>query len=117
MLLGVLERSVSFRSPRRVSLSLTVRNAQGSQQPHITEDGHLLHGDAALQSLLQGESARCPCSRSVEGLLSCTQQLKSTALCKNLIKGIGAADLAPFSTYPIAHRVSSRSEAVLPTSR
>ncbi|ORY90126.1 hypothetical protein BCR35DRAFT_299671 [Leucosporidium creatinivorum] len=33
-------------------------------------------------------------------------KLKSTALCKNLIKGIGAADLAPFGAYPVAHRVS-----------
>lgn len=33
-------------------------------------------------------------------------QLHSTALCKNLIKGIEAADLAPFAQYPIAHRIT-----------
>jgi hypothetical protein len=34
-------------------------------------------------------------------------KLKSTALCKNIIKGIGAADLAPFDRYPLAHQVRS----------
>lgn len=32
-------------------------------------------------------------------------RLKSTALCKNLIKGIGAVELAPFEQYPLSHQV------------
>lgn len=33
-------------------------------------------------------------------------QLKSTALCKNIIRGIKAANLAPFEAYPVAHRTT-----------
>ncbi|GAA5981097.1 hypothetical protein JCM10908_003985 [Rhodotorula pacifica] len=33
-------------------------------------------------------------------------KLNSTALCKNIIRGIGAADLPPLTTYPRAHRVT-----------
>lgn len=43
-------------------------------------------------------------------------QLRSTALCKNLIRGIGAADLAPFQMYPLSHQVSLVAY-VLPGSR
>ena len=38
-------------------------------------------------------------------------KLKSTALCKNIIKGIGAADLAPFDRFPLAHQVRSITDA------
>ncbi|KAK4055163.1 COP9 signalosome (CSN) subunit [Microbotryomycetes sp. JL201] len=33
-------------------------------------------------------------------------KLRSTALCKNLVRGIGAADLAPFEAYPSSHQVA-----------
>ncbi|KAK4057714.1 COP9 signalosome (CSN) subunit [Microbotryomycetes sp. JL221] len=33
-------------------------------------------------------------------------KLRSTALCKNLVRGIAAADLAPFETYPRSHQVA-----------
>ncbi|KAM0793522.1 hypothetical protein ACM66B_000960 [Microbotryomycetes sp. NB124-2] len=33
-------------------------------------------------------------------------KLRSTALCKNLVRGIGAADLAPFEAYPRSHQVA-----------
>lgn len=39
-------------------------------------------------------------------LIRLSLQLRSTALCKNLIKGIGAADLAPLHTYPLSHQVA-----------
>lgn len=36
---------------------------------------------------------------------SCAQ-LNSTALCRNIIRGIGAADLPPLESFPLAHRVT-----------
>ncbi|KAI5477030.1 cytoplasmic dynein light intermediate chain 1 [Pseudohyphozyma bogoriensis] len=35
-------------------------------------------------------------------------KLGSTALCKNIINGIGAVDLPPFNSYPMSHQVSYR---------
>lgn len=36
------------------------------------------------------------------------RQLNSTALCRNIIRGIGAADLPDLSTFPRAHQVTYR---------
>ncbi len=33
-------------------------------------------------------------------------QLNSTALCRNIIRGIGAADLPPLESFPRAHQVT-----------
>lgn len=72
----------------------------------LAQDGHVPPRDAPLQDLLPRAHPLFAHSLSRKTLKGLSRQLNSTALCRNIIRGIGAADLPPLSAFPRAHRVT-----------
>lgn len=107
MLLDLLERSVSLRRSRfRLLTWLTqLRSLSGSNNLISRKMGTYYMAVLLFKVYFKVRLPLPFFGREPSLTPASPLQLKSTALCKNLIKGIGAADLAPFSAYPIAHRV------------